>query len=66
VVVVFLFDADGGFITSGRATIDNASLLGGGESSFVVNIPGAAKAVRYRVSFRTDSAVIPHVDKRHD
>jgi hypothetical protein len=65
VVVVFLFDADGGFLTSGRATIDNATLVGGGESSFLVNIPGAATVARYRVSFRTDSAVVPHVDKRH-
>jgi hypothetical protein len=65
VVVVFLFDADGGFLTSGRATIDNATLVGGGESSFLVNIPGATKVARYRVSFRTDSAVVPHVDKRH-
>jgi hypothetical protein len=65
VVVVFVFDAEGGFVTSGRATIDNASLLGGGESSFLVNIPNAARVARYRISFRTDTVVIPHVDRRH-
>ncbi len=65
IAVVFVFDADGGFVTSGRATIDNASLLPGGESAFLVDIPDAARAARYRVSFRTDTAVIPHLDKRH-
>jgi len=65
VAVVFLFDADGGFLTSGRAVIDSAMLLPGGESAFLVNIPDAARVARYRVSFRTDTAVIPHVDKRH-
>lgn len=65
VAVVFLFDRDGNFLTSGRATVDNASLVPGGESSFTVNIPGATNVARYRVSFRTETAVVPHLDKRH-
>ncbi|HZR26059.1 MAG TPA: hypothetical protein VFA59_20850 [Vicinamibacterales bacterium] len=65
VAVVFLFDRDGNFLTSGRAVIDDATLVPGGESSFTVNIPGATNVARYRVSFRTESAVVPHVDKRH-
>jgi len=62
---VFVFDADGGFVTSGRAPIDSTSFLPGGESAFLVNIPGAEHAARYRVSFRTDTALIPHLDQRH-
>lgn len=65
VAVAFLFDRDGGFLTSGRATIDNATLVAGGESAFLVNVPGAANVARYRVSFRTETAVVPHLDKRH-
>jgi hypothetical protein len=65
VAVVFAFDRDGGFLTSGRATIDTAALVPGGESSFTVTVPGASNVARYRVSFRTETAVVPHVDKRH-
>jgi hypothetical protein len=64
--VVFLFARDGGFIASGRATVDAAPLAPGGESTFVVTVPGAADVSRFRVSFRTDDRVIPHVDKRHE
>jgi hypothetical protein len=62
--VVFLYNRDGGFLTSGRAGIDSTALLAGGESAFVVVIPGASDVGRYRVSFRTDDRVVPHVDRR--
>jgi len=62
--VVFLFDRDGGFVTIGRALIDPAALPPGGESTFLVTVPGAADVSRYRVSFRSDSGIVPHVDKR--
>lgn len=62
--VVFLFDRDGTFVTSGRAEIDYQTLAGGDESPFIVTIPNAGSVGRYRVSFRTESAVIPHVDRR--
>jgi len=62
--VVFLFDRDGGFVTSGRASIEPAVLPPGGESTFLVTVPGAADVSRYRVSFRSDSGIVPHVDKR--
>jgi hypothetical protein len=29
-----------------------------------VTIPGAVDVGRYRVSFRTDEGVVPHVDRR--
>jgi len=62
--VVFLFNRDGGFLASGRVTIDPSALRPGGQTPFVVTIPGAADAGRYRVSFRTDDRVVPHVDRR--
>jgi len=62
--VVFLFSADGGFSGSGRAAIGSAALGPGGESTFVVTVPGARDVARYRVSFRTDDRVVPHVDRR--
>ena len=65
IAVVFLFDRDGGFLTSGRAAIDSTTVVPGGESTFLITVPGAASVARYRVSFRTENAVIPHVDKRH-
>jgi hypothetical protein len=63
--VVFAFDRDGGFVTSARAALDTPRLAGGGDSTFTVVVPHAERVVRYRVSFRSDAAVVPHVDKRH-
>jgi hypothetical protein len=62
--VVFLFNTDGGFLSSGRATIDPSALQPGRESPFVVIVSGAADVGRYRVSFRTDEGIVPHVDRR--
>ena len=62
--VVFLFNRDGGFLTSGRAAVDATPLAAGAESPFVVTVPGAADVGRYRVSFRTDEGIVPHVDRR--
>jgi flagellar basal body-associated protein FliL len=60
--VVFLFDHDGVLITSARAAID--SLAPGTESPFVVTIPHVTGVGRYRVSFRTDDRIVPHIDRR--
>jgi hypothetical protein len=62
--VVFLFNGEGGFVSSGRAAIESAALAPGAESPFVVTIRGATGVARYRVSFRTDDRVLPHVDRR--
>ena len=62
--VVFLFNRDGGFLASGRAAVGAAALAPGAESPFVVTVPVAADVGRYRVSFRTDTGVVPHVDRR--
>ena len=62
--VVFLYNRDGGFLTSGRAAIESPALGPGGESAFTVTVPNAADVGRYRVSFRTEDLVVPHVDYR--
>jgi hypothetical protein len=61
--VVFVFDRNGGFITSSRVLVDPA-LVPGAESFFVVTVPDAGDVGRYRISFRTDERVVPHVDRR--
>jgi hypothetical protein len=62
--VVFVFDRSGAFVTSSRAAIDYQVLGAGDESPFSVAVPNAADAARYRVSFRTERDVLPHVDRR--
>lgn len=64
VAVVLVFNGDGGFVTSGRAAVEAAALHPGGESPFVVTMAGASDISRYRVSFRTDERVVPHIDRR--
>lgn len=62
--VVFLFDRQGAFITSAKADVDFLKLGAGDESPFVVSLDAPASVSRYRVSFRTDEGVLPHVDRR--
>ena len=62
--VVFLFDRMGTFVTSSRADVDFLKLGAGDESPFVVTLDAPATVARYRVSFRTDDGIVPHVDKR--
>ena len=62
--VVFLFDRMGTFVASSRAHVDFLKLGGGDESPFVVSLDAPATVARYRVSFRTDDGVVPHIDRR--
>jgi hypothetical protein len=62
--VVFLFDRMGTFVTSSRANVDFLSLGAGDESPFVVSLEAPATVSRYRVSFRTDDGIVPHIDRR--
>lgn len=62
--VVFLFDRMGTFVTSSRAQVDFLKLGAGDESPFVVSLDAPATVSRYRVSFRTDDGVVPHIDRR--
>jgi hypothetical protein len=62
--VVLVFSRDGGFIASGRAPAAVTALAPGAETPFVVTLPDADSVDRYRVSFRTDDRIVPHVDRR--
>jgi hypothetical protein len=62
--VVFMFDRDGGFLGSGRGAIDARTLAPGGDSTFQLDVTGAGNVARYRVSFRTETGIVAHVDKR--
>lgn len=62
--VVFLFDRVGTFVTSAKTHVDFLRLGAGDETPFVVSIDAPPTVARYRVSFRTDEGVVPHVDRR--
>jgi hypothetical protein len=62
--VVFLFDRMGTFVASSRANVDFLKLGAGDESPFVVSLDAPATVSRYRVSFRTDDGIVPHIDRR--
>ena len=62
--VVFLFDRTGTFIGSSRAHVDFLKLGAGDESPFVITLDAPSTVARYRVSFRTDEGIVPHVDRR--
>jgi hypothetical protein len=64
--VVFLFDAQGGFISSARVGVDFKRLGAGDESPFVITMDAPSNVARYRVSFRTDAGVVAHVDRRSE
>ena len=61
---MFLFDRVGTFVTSSRANVDFLKLGAGDESPFVVSLDAPPTVARYRVSFRTDEGIVPHVDRR--
>jgi hypothetical protein len=62
--VVLVFSKDGAYIASERAPVAIAPLAPGAEAPFVVMLPDADSVDRYRVSFRTDDRIVPHVDRR--
>ena len=62
--VVFVFDRDGGFVASGRAPLEFNGIAHGDESPFQVTIPDVKDVGRYKVSFRTEAGIVPHVDRR--
>jgi hypothetical protein len=64
VAVAFAFDRQGTFVQSGRAVLDFPQLRAGEESPFSITIPQAGTVGRYRVSFRTEAGIVPHVDRR--
>jgi hypothetical protein len=62
--VVFVFDRDGGLLASARAPVEAPALRPGAESRFVVSMASGGDISRFRVSFRADERVVPHIDKR--
>ena len=64
--VVVLFTPDNEFIASGRAAVAAPSLVPGGESAFTITVPGITDGAKYRISFRRDERIVPHLDKRHE
>jgi hypothetical protein len=62
--VVMLLGHDGGLLSSGRARVQAMTLAPGGTTPFVVTVPETADVDRFRLSFRTDARVEPHVDRR--
>jgi len=62
--VAFTFDRQGTFLTSGRVQLDFPQLDAGDESPFAISLPQSTGVGRYRVSFRTEDRVVPHVDRR--
>jgi hypothetical protein len=62
--VVFAFDRNGAFITSGRSALDFSALAPGDESPFVVSLPNVTEVARYRVTFRSGSGIVRHIDRR--
>ena len=63
--VVFLFDRMGTFVASSKAQVDFLRLGAGDETPFVVSLNAPATVARYRVSFRTDDGIVPHIDRRN-
>jgi hypothetical protein len=63
--VVYLFDDQDQYFTSGRARVDASTLGPGAEASFEVRIPSVTGVSRYRVGFReADGRTVAHVDRR--
>lgn len=63
-VIVQTFDRDGGQIATGVAPVDMSTIAPGTEAPFTVTVAGVADIGKYRVSFRTDDHLVPHVDRR--
>jgi hypothetical protein len=63
-VVISAFDRGGRVVASGSAPL--TTLAPGDQSVFLVTIPHVDELARYRVSFRTSTGVVRHVDRRAD
>jgi hypothetical protein len=62
--IVFAFDRSGTFVASARAPLDFRTLGPGEESPFRVAVPHVADVGRYRVTFRDETGVVRHLDRR--
>lgn len=64
IAVVFAFNRNGAFVSSGRAPLDFRALAPGDESPFIVSVPNVSDVARYRVTFRSGDGVVRHIDRR--
>ncbi len=62
--VAFTFDRQGTFRDQRPRPARFPQLGAGDESPFSISVPQSAGVSRYRVSFRTDDGVVPHLDRR--
>ena len=62
--VVFLFDRDGGYLSTAQAPVLDGELAPGGESAFEVPVESGQRVARYRLTFRVAATPVPHVDAR--
>lgn len=61
---VRVFDAAGIMIATKAVAVDAADLAPGQEVPFTLPVGEATTAARYRVSFKSAGAMVPHVDRR--
>ncbi|HUR32365.1 MAG TPA: hypothetical protein VM032_01125 [Vicinamibacterales bacterium] len=64
--VISLLGPGGALISTKDVPLDYRALGPGEEAPFKVTIPDPGSIARYRVSFRTGTDVVPHVDRRTD
>lgn len=64
--VVSLLDRAGALASTKDVPLDYRALGPGEEAPFKVSIPEPGAIARYRVSFRAETDVVPHVDRRSD
>ena len=62
--VALLFGRDGTLVATERAPVQTPTLESEPEASFTIVVPTASAVARYRVSFRLDDRIVPHVDRR--
>ena len=63
--VVYLFDQNDQFFTTGRAAVDAITIGPGTEAAFEIRVPNVSGVTRYRVGFRQgDGSTVAHVDRR--
>ncbi len=62
--VVSLLNRDGALVSTKDVPLDYRALGPGEEAPFKVSVPDPGSVVRYRVSFRAGTDVVPHVDRR--
>lgn len=64
--VISLLDRNGTLVSTKDVPLDYRALGPGEEAPFKVAVPDPGSISRYRVSFRSGTEIVPHVDRRSD